>query len=268
MAAPSRLVARDLDIHGPISTISTACTSSANAIALGASWIENGRLDSVLVGGGDALCYTTLSSFHMLKLTSDAFSTPFGVDRPGLTLGDGAGFLMIENLERVLESGRTPLAELLGYGMSSDAHHMTAPLEDGAGAELAIRKALQSAGLKADDIEYINAHGTGTELNDAAEAAAIERVFGGETPVMSVKGLLGHTLGGAGGIEAVVSVLSITERHAFENIGVSVSADDCPIALIQPGGMKLGDFPFVISTSFAFGGNNCALVFGAIGGAR
>jgi 3-oxoacyl-(acyl-carrier-protein) synthase len=262
MAAPTRLVARDLDIAGPVQTISTACTSSANAIALGAAWIAEGRVSRVLAGGGDALCYTTISSFHILELTGPKFCTPFGQDRPGLTLGDGAGFLMLERMEEVLGSGRAPLAELMGYGMSSDAHHMTAPPEDGAGAEAAMRRALESAGATPDDIAFINAHGTGTPLNDAAEANAIARVFG-KTPVMSCKGLVGHTLGGAGGIEAVATVLSLLERRAFENAGVSQPADDCPVTLIEPGGMLLKEGAVAVSTSFAFGGNNCVLVFGA-----
>ncbi len=262
MASPTRLVARDLDLAGPVQTVSTACTSSANAIALGAAWIASGRCRRVLAGGGDALCYTTLSSFHILELTGKAVCTPFGPDRPGLTLGDGAGFLMLERADDVAAAGRTPLAELLGVGMSSDAHHMTAPPEDGAGAELAIVRALENAGVDAGDISYINAHGTGTRLNDAAEAAAISRVFG-ETPTMSCKGLIGHTLGGAGGIEAVASVLSIVHGRAFENIGASTPAEDCPVTLIGKGGLALDPRARVVSTSFAFGGNNCVLVFGA-----
>jgi 3-oxoacyl-(acyl-carrier-protein) synthase len=262
MAAPSRLVARDLDIQGPIQTISTACTSSANAIALGAAWVANGWMPRVLVGGGDALCYTTLSSFHILELTGPSPCRPFGPDRPGMTLADGAGFLMIESMDDVLESGRAPLAELLGYGMSSDAHHMTAPKEDGAGAELAIREALGSAGVRPEEVAFINAHGTGTRLNDAAEAAAIGRVFG-QTPVMSCKGIVGHTLGGAGGIEAVATVLALLEHRAYENGGASVPGEDCPVTLIGAGGVALPDHAVAVSTSFAFGGNNCVLVFGA-----
>lgn len=262
MASPSRLVARDLDIEGPITTISTACTSSANAIALGATWIESGKCQRVLAGGGDALCYTTISSFHILELTGQKTCTPFGVDRPGLTLGDGAGFLMLEPLKRVLAEGRIPLAVLLGFGMSSDAHHMTAPPEDGAGAALALRRALHHAQLKSADIAYVNAHGTGTRLNDAAEARAVSEVLG-EVPVMSCKGLIGHTLGGAGGIEAAATVLSIQEGMAFENAGVSEAAEDCPVRLVGKGGLPFDKHKAVISTSFAFGGNNCVLVFRA-----
>lgn len=261
MAAPARLVSRDLDIQGPVQTISTACTSSANAIALGAAWIAGGRASAVLAGGGDALCFTTLSSFHILDLTGPNPCTPFGANRPGLTLGDGAGFVLLERMDRVLASGRTPLAELLGYGMSSDAHHMTAPPPDGAGAELAMTRALENAGVSAGAVSFINAHGTGTALNDAAEAAAIARVFG-DTPVMSCKGILGHTLGGAGGIEAVATVLSLREGRAFENAGAAEPAEECPVTLVGPGGLTLPPNAVAVSTSFAFGGNNCVLVFG------
>ena len=265
MAAPTRLIADDLDIEGPLQTVSTACTSGANAIALGLFWIRSGKCRRVLVGGGDALCRTTMSSFHILELTGPNPCTPFGEERPGLTLADGAGFLLLESLDDVIAQGRTPIAELIGVGMSSDAHHMTAPPPDGAGALLAMQRALDDAGIGPTDISYINAHGTGTRLNDAAEASAIRALFG-DTPVMSAKGLLGHTLGGAGGVEAVVSVLSIRKRHAFENVGARKPAEDCPITLIGEGGLELPSTPVVLSTSFAFGGNNCVLVFKGIRG--
>jgi 3-oxoacyl-(acyl-carrier-protein) synthase len=268
MAAPTRLVARDLDVAGPVQTISTACTSSAGAIALGASWIRGGRARAVLAGGGDALCHTTIASFRALELTGPEMCTPFGPDRPGMTLGEGAGFLLLEPLDRVLAAGREPLAELLGAGFSSDAHHMTAPPADGAGAELAIRRALDDAGLEPAAVDHVNAHGTGTQLNDAAEATALERVFGQQVPVMSCKGLVGHTLGGAGGLEAVAAVLAVGQRLAFQNLGAHVADDDCPVALVGPGGIELPEHPVVLSDSFAFGGNNCALLFGATRGGR
>ena len=261
MGSPSRLVARDLDIRGPIQTISTACTSSANAIATGAMWIENNRATRVLAGGGDALCYTTISSFHILELTGPHPCIPFGENRPGMTLGEGSGFLMLESMETVLADGRRPLAELAGFGFSSDAHHMTAPPEDGSGAETAMRRALKAAGLDFSGVGHINAHGTGTRLNDAAEAAAINRLFPQGVPTMSCKGLTGHTLGGAGGIEAVVSVLSLVHRRAFENLGVTTPGADCPLELVPKGGCPLPEEAAVLSNSFAFGGNNCALVF-------
>ncbi len=263
MSAPARLVARDLGIVGPTQTISTACTSAANAIALAATWLRAGRARRVLAGGGDALCHTTLSSFRALELTGTEPCRPFGPDRPGMTLGDGAGFLLLETVDGAIEAGRRPLAEFLGFGLSSDAHHMTAPPADGAGAELAMRRALADAGLEPGRVDHVNAHGTGTPLNDAAEAAAISRVFGPRVPVMSCKGLTGHTLGGAGGLEAVAAVLAVQRRRAFENLGAAEPAADCPVTLVGPGGADIPADAVVLSNSFAFGGNNCALVFRA-----
>jgi len=266
MSAPARLVARDLDVAGPVQTISTACTSAANAIALAADWIRSGRARRVLAGGGDALCHTTLASFRALELTGAEPCRPFGPDRPGLTLGDGAGFLLLERLDDATAAGRAPLALLLGCGLSSDAHHMTAPPADGAGAELAMRRALEDAGLEPDRVDHVNAHGTGTPLNDAAEAAAISRLFGARVPVMSCKGLTGHTLGGAGGVEAVAAVLAVSRRRAFENLGAAEPGPDCPLTLVGAGGLELPAGAVVLSNSFAFGGNNCALIFGAADG--
>lgn len=263
MASPTRLVHRALRIEGPVTTVSTACTSSALAIAMGALWLRQGRANRVLCGGGDGLCCTTLSGFRKLDLTGPLPCTPFGQGRPGMTLGEGAGFVLLERLDDVLRAGREPLAQLCGLGMSSDANHMTAPLEDGSGAEAAMRAALADAGLAPRDICHVNAHGTGTKLNDAAEAAAIFRLLGHDVPVMSVKGVVGHTLGGAGAIEAVACVLSIRERRAYANVGAGHAGPDCPVSLVPSGGLPLPQAPCILSNSFAFGGNNCALIFAA-----
>lgn len=263
MAAPTRLVSKALGIEGPVTTVSTACTSSALAIAMGAMWLRQGRARRVLCGGGDGLCLTTLSGFHKLDLTGPKACQPFAADRPGMTLGDGAGFLLLEDLDAVRNSGREPLAELLGFGMSSDAHHMTAPVEDGSGAHAAMSAALREAGLQPQAVSHVNAHGTGTRLNDAAEAMAIARLLGPQVPVMSIKGVVGHTLGGAGALEAVVCVMSIRDRRAYANVGASEPGEDCPIRLVPSGGIELPEAPVLLSNSFAFGGNNCALVFGA-----
>ncbi|MCK9461322.1 MAG: beta-ketoacyl-[acyl-carrier-protein] synthase family protein [Proteobacteria bacterium] len=269
MASPARLVSRELGLKGPVQTVSTACTSSANAIALGAAWIRSGRCRAVLAGGGDALCRTTIASFSALELTGAFMCTPFGPGRPGLTLGEGAAFLLLEPLGAVVAEGRTPLAEIEGAGLSCDAHHMTAPPEDGAGAELAMRRALADAGRRQEEVHHVNAHGTGTKLNDAAEARAIARLFPSRPWVMSCKGLIGHTLGGAGALEAVAAVISIRERRAFENLGAAIPDPECDVALVGPGGVDLPEHPVVLSSSFAFGGNNCALVLSAAdGGAR
>jgi 3-oxoacyl-(acyl-carrier-protein) synthase len=266
MAGPTRLLARALGIEGPVQTVSTACTSSANAIALAAAWIRAGRCRAALAGGGDALCRTTIASFSALELTGPSMCTPFGPNRPGLTLGEGAAFVLLEPLAAVVAAGREPLAVLEGAGLAGDAHHMTAPPEDGAGAELAMRRALADAGRRPEEVCHVNAHGTGTMLNDAAEARAIARLFPARPWVMSCKGLIGHTLGGAGALEAVAAVLSIRERRAFENLGAAIPDPECDVALVGPGGAALPDRPVVLSTSFAFGGNDCALVFASADG--
>ncbi|MBN2382827.1 beta-ketoacyl-[acyl-carrier-protein] synthase family protein [bacterium] len=261
VATSTRLLAQQLDIRGGLLTISTACTSSANSLALGAAWIETGRYDRVLVGGCDDICATTLSGFHALFLTGALPCRPFGQDRPGMTLGDGAAFLMLEAAECCLSAGRTWHAELVGYGLSVDAHHLTAPSEGGSGAVRAMKQALDKAGLRPEAINWINAHGTGTELNDRSESEAIHSLFPEATPVSSNKGLFGHTLGAAGALEAIVTIIALQSGRAPENYFQEIPGPDCPIRLVPPGGMVLPEQAHVLSNSFGFGGSNCSLLF-------
>lgn len=262
MSAVTRAVSNELELDCRVTTVSTACTSSANAIALGAKLIEQGEAEIVMAGGGDALCSTTLAGFYTLKLTGSEGARPFGQNRPGLTLGEGAAFLMLESKEKVLKENRSYYAEILSYAMGSDAYHMTAPSENGEGAQQVMNLALKKAGLKPQDISFINAHGTGTSINDRVEAAAIYTLFGETVPCSSIKGLTGHTLGGAGAIEAVASIYSILRRKAFENYNSYQPGEDCKIRLVSKSGLPLIQSPVVLSNSFAFGGNNCALIFG------
>jgi len=262
VASPTRMVAEELDICGPVMTLSTACTSSANAIAMGAEWIRRGRCSIVLVGGADDLCATTVCGFHSLLLTGAEPCRPFGEDRPGMTLGEGAAFLMLESMEEVNKQDRNYYGELLGYGLSVDAYHLTAPSEGGVGAQKAMKKALSRADLKVSDVHWINAHGTGTEMNDRSESQAINSLFGTRVPVSSLKGLLGHTLGGAGAIEAVVSLLALKSKRAPENYFSDKAAKDCPVSLVPKGGAELHGNAVVLSNSFGFGGSNCTLIFG------
>ncbi len=261
ISSVSRFVANQLNFEGEVATLSTACTSSANAIALGAAWIRQGRHKSVLVGGGDALCATTVASFYNLGLTGPRPSRPFGSNRTGMTIGEGAAFLLLESLEEIERQGRRPLAELIGIGLSSDAYHMTAPDPKGKGAIAAMKAALEEASLLPSDITYLNAHGTGTRLNDATEAIAIQTLFGERTPVSSIKGLIGHTLAASGAIEAVLAVETILQRKAPPNFGTQERGEDCPIELILEEPLELPEKPVVMSNSFAFGGNNCVLIF-------
>ncbi len=261
MASVTRMIADEINLRGRVSTVSTACTSSSNAIAMGCSWIENNLSNCVLAGGGDALCATTMSGFHVLGLTRKNHCKPFASNRPGMTLSDGSAFLILEPLEQVIRENREYYAEILGYGMSSDAYSMTSPSENGEGAIKAMKKALDKAQLTPNDIHYINAHGTGTLYNDRSEAIAIQTIFN-NTPVSSIKGLVGHTLGGSGSIEAVASVLSVSTKQAWENYNNYQPAEDCPIQLVPQGGLSFNHYPNVLSNSFAFGGNNCVLIFG------
>ncbi|MFN0304286.1 MAG: beta-ketoacyl-ACP synthase, partial [Burkholderiales bacterium] len=192
-------------VHGPAMVISTACSSSAKAFAVAARWMAAGLVDAVVVGGVDSLCGTTLHGFAALQLVSSERCRPFDVHREGISLGEGAGFALLE---------RDPLDNprglaLLGYGESSDAHHMSAPHPHGLGAERAMRAAVSMARIDPAAVDYVNAHGTATRNNDNVEAAAIARFLGGTKPIASVKGFFGHTLGAAGAISAVVSFLSI-----------------------------------------------------------
>lgn len=262
MTSAARTIAEELGIEGRVSTVSTACTSSANAIAIGASLIERGACRCVIAGGGDALCATTLSGFHILQLTGPGLCRPFGKDRPGMTIGEGAGFLMLEALDEVIGSHRSYYAGLPGYGMGSDAYHMTAPDESGQGAIQVMQSALHKAGIDADDVDFVTAHGTGTKLNDASEAAAIRALFG-DIPVSSLKGLVGHTLGGAGALNAIASIYSIINKTAWENFNSYTPGDDCKLNLVGREGVILQNNTVILSNSFAFGGNNCTLVFGS-----
>ena len=261
MASTARMIASELKIEGRVNTVSTACTSSANAIAMGCSLIETGRAKSVLAGGGDALCATTMSGFNILGLTGINPCTPFAPNRPGMSLGDGAAFLMLESLDQVLDEKRPYYGEVLGYGFSSDAYSMTSPSENGEGAIVAMKSALKMANLKPEDVSFVNAHGTGTLYNDRSEALAIQSLFP-NTPTASLKGLTGHTLGGAGALEAIASLYVLQKKRIWENFNSPICGDDCPINLVPKGGIMLNDSPIVISNSFAFGGNNCSLIFG------
>lgn len=260
----SRIIADTLNFDGKMLSVSTACTSTTNAIAIATSLIETSEADCVLVGGGDALCHTTLSGFRSLQLTGETRCTPFGEGRLGMTIGEGAGFIILENKEKVINENRKYHAEIRGYAMNSDAYHMSAPSEDAEGAYNVMNQALQKAGLNPSDIDFINAHGTGTTLNDITESSAIKKLFN-NTPTASIKGLTGHVLGGAGIIETIASVYSIKNKTAFENFNNYHCADDCnDIHLVGKGGMRFNKTPVVLSNNFAFGGNNCTLIFGGM----
>ena len=253
-------VRRAFDLEGPSAVISTACSSSAKVFASAARMIESGLVDAALVGGVDSLCLTTLYGFNSLELLSPAPCRPFDVDRSGISIGEAAAFIL---LERPSAKIADDAVLLLGAGESSDAHHMSSPHPEGLGAQLAMRAALRSAGLDADDIDYINLHGTATPSNDAAEGKAVAALFGERVPCSSTKGATGHTLGAAGGLEAVVAALAL--QHRFLPGGVQTARIDPTIPIQYLNANRATAPARVLSNSFGFGGTNCSLVFGRAG---
>ena len=257
-AALSGFVKAALGLTGPALTISTACSSSAKAFAAADRWLQQGLVDAVLVGGVDSLCLTTLYGFSSLELTSRQACRPGDVNRDGLSIGEAAAFALLVRDDDTRLAGQAPV-RLSGWGESSDAHHMSAPHPEGLGARMAMQEALQRAKLGAADIGYINLHGTATPANDAAEGAAVAQVLGAGVHCSSTKGLTGHTLGAAGGLEAVVCALALTHNFVPANVGL-VQAD--PAIALHPATQTLHTtLVHAMSNSFGFGGSNCALVF-------
>jgi len=242
-----------LALRGPCTAISTACSSSAKAFASAARLMEAGLIDAAVVGGVDTLCLTTLYGFNSLELLSAGPCRPYDAERGGISIGEAAAFFL---LERQVPSS----VALLGYGESSDAHHMSSPHPEGLGAQRAMRTALERAGLQASDIDYVNLHGTGTKSNDSSEDKAILALFGERVPVNSTKGMTGHTLGAAGAVEAVVSALSIEEGLIPASPGTREI--DPELHARYEKSARAAKVDRVLSNSFGFGGSNCSLVLG------
>jgi 3-oxoacyl-[acyl-carrier-protein] synthase-1 len=249
-----------LQLEGPAETISTACSSSAKVFASAERLIRLGLVDAAVVGGVDTLCGSVLFGFNSLELVSPEPCKPFDATRGGISLGEGAGFALLERAElKAPQDGAGPLY-LLGYGEASDAHHMSTPHPEGLGAERALDDALARAGLTADAIDYINLHGTASMKNDQVEGALVARRFRATTHASSTKGFTGHTLGAAGIVEAVISLLAI--EHGLKPGTVNTEHIDAafgPQIRLAP---ERGEVRYVLSNSFGFGGNNCSLVFG------
>jgi 3-oxoacyl-[acyl-carrier-protein] synthase II len=262
-ASVTDVVARRLDVRGPRTTIMTACSSSATAIGYAADRVRLGHVDVALAGGAEALCRLAYAGFSSLRATSPEPCRPFDAERKGLSLGEGAAMLVLEELEHARARGAEILALFAGYGVTADAYHMTAPHPEGDGAARAMRAALADAGLDSSQVEYVNAHGTATPYNDSAETAAIKAVLGERAPrvpVSSIKSMVGHTLGAAGAIEAVASVLTIA--RGFIPPTVNLRTPDPAFGLdFVPGAAREQRVDVVLSNSFAFGGNNTTLAF-------
>lgn len=246
-----------LGLGGPTFVISTACSSSAKAFAAASRMLHFGLVDAAVVGGVDSLCMTTLYGFRSLELLSGDICRPWDLRRNGLSLGEGAAYALLER------DAAAPMAWLLGAGESSDGHHMSSPLPDGAGAALAMRAALDQAGLPPAAVGYLNLHGTGTPGNDAAEDHAVCEVFGPELPCSSTKGGSGHTLGAAGGVEAAISMLAL--QHGLAPAGLNAEQPDPALRAHYLRAPLTGELAVVASNSFGFGGSNACLVFGAAG---
>lgn len=253
-------IAGYLQLEGFRTSISTACSSSANAIMLGARMIEQGLLDAVIAGGTDALCRFTLNGFNSLMILDSHPCRPFDESRAGLNLGEGAGYLVLQS-EKSLTPESKVYCRLTGYANANDAYHQTASSPDGEGAFLAMQHALAKAGIESSAVDYINVHGTGTNNNDLSESTAIRRLFGEEVPPLSsTKSFTGHTLGAAGGLEAVFSVLAISEGVIFPTLNFKTPIMQTGLkAVVEM--MEDQDITAVLSNSFGFGGNNASLIF-------
>lgn len=243
-----------------VTTISTACSSAANAIMLGARLIKSGKLDRVVVGGADCLSKFTINGFKTLMILSDTFNTPFDENRKGLNLGEAAAYLVLESDKVVKTENKKVLAYVKGYGNANDAFHQTASSDNGDGATLAMKKALKVANLNPSDIDYINAHGTATGNNDLSEGRAILRIFKNEMPEFSsTKAYTGHTLAAAGAIEAVYSVLALQENIIFPNLNFKTQMKE--FNLIPQTELKKKELNTVLSNSLGFGGNCSTVIY-------
>jgi len=257
-------------ITGPNLAVATACTTSTHSIGLAMRLIQYGEADAMLAGGSEmATCVTGMSGFAQAKALSQRNDDPQGASRPwdkdrdGFVMGDGAGAMMLEEYEAAKARGANIYAEIVGFGMSGDAFHVTAPPEDGEGARKAMSKALEDARLNPDKVQYINAHATSTELGDRAETTAIRRAFGAaadKLAVSSTKSMTGHLLGAAGAVEAIFSVLALRDQVAPPTINLHTPGEGCDLDYV-PNTARPMSIEYALSNSFGFGGTNGSLIF-------
>lgn len=270
---PAAGLAREFELAGPLETVVTACSAGTDAIGLGASWIRMGLCDAVLVGGADELYEITYNGFISLMNSDDGPCKPFDAGRKGLNLGEGAAVLILESDALLRERSeaspesppKIPRGWVLGYGASGDAYHLTTPDPDGKGLQLAIREALESSGLSAPDLAFINAHGTGTPDNDRIESRLFDALFPG-VPFLSTKGYTGHTLGAAGAVEAAFTLGCLERGKIPPSVGFAQPDPELPAAPVSRITSVTG--PAALSQTLAFGGNNAVLILGTEGGAR
>ena len=261
---PGDAVARQLGVTGPVLTISSACASATLALEAALRDLRSGAVDLAIAGGADSLCLITYSGFNALRVVDERPCRPYRRDRAGMSLGEGAGVLVLETETHAARRGARPLAEFKGAGASCDASHMTAPQPGGEGAALAITRALADAGAEREDVAFVNVHGTGTPLNDMAESEAMRRVFAERSrrvPLTATKASIGHLLGSAGAIEAVATVLCLRDRQIDPTAGGGEVDPALPLDVVLDGPRPIGE-GVALSINLAFGGANAAVVFG------
>ncbi|MFH0917707.1 MAG: beta-ketoacyl-[acyl-carrier-protein] synthase family protein [Candidatus Omnitrophota bacterium] len=240
-------------------TIVNACSSGTDAIGVGLSWLRNDYCDLVIAGGADELNRVPLDGFGSLSVVSKDLCAPFDRNRAGLNLGEGAGIIVLEKEISARQRGKTPLLFLKGYGLAADAYHLTAPRPDGSGLEQALEQALREAGIQPKDVDFVNAHGTATKDNDLVEGKVLAKVFGQKVKFLSTKGFTGHTLGAAGGLEAIFTCLGLRDGWIPASPGFLNLDPQIGIAPVNQRTPINGNY--AVSTSLAFGGNNSALIF-------
>ncbi|MEZ5966481.1 MAG: beta-ketoacyl-[acyl-carrier-protein] synthase family protein [Planctomycetota bacterium] len=260
---PGDAVARALGCTGPVLTCSSACTSANMALAAALCALRRGECDVALAGGADALSEVTYAGFNALRAIDPAPARPFRADRAGLSMGEGAGVLVLETARHAAARGAVALAELAGAGSTCDAHHMSAPKDDGRGPFEAMRRALADADELPSAVSFVNAHGTGTPHNDVVEARALRELLGDlvrDVPVTSTKSLVGHLLGACGGLEAVACVLGLLHREVHPTAGPGDADPELGLDLVLGGVRRLAAARVAMSNNLAFGGNNCTIV--------
>lgn len=262
-AASVDSVARRFGLTGLRACINSACSSGTIAIGYAADLVATGQLEAAVCGGSDSLCRTALSGFNALRLVDVRPCRPFDVTRNGMSVGEGAGVLVLEDLDRARSRGAHVYAELAGYAAYCEAYHATAPVPDGGAVSALITAALEAAGVSPDDVDHVNAHGTGTTANDKAEAMGIRRVFGDRAahlPVTSIKSMIGHCLGAAGAVEAVALALTIDRGVIPPTVNHGQTDPDCQVVDIVANQARRQLVQCGVSVSLAFGGNDAAIV--------
>jgi 3-oxoacyl-[acyl-carrier-protein] synthase II len=257
------LIAGHYGLWGTRATITTACSSSATSIGYGFDLIRCGDQQMVITGGSESLSELTFAGFNALRVMSPEACRPFDRNRKGLSLGEGAAVLVLEALDHARARGANVLAEVLGYAINSDAYHMTSPDPEAQGMQRVMAQALARSNVAPDQIDYVNAHGTGTQINDATETAAIKSVLGRDIVVSSTKSMVGHCLGAAGAIETVATLLALIRQVAPPTIHLEEADPECDLDYV-PGCSRPHRIRYALSNSFAFGGNNTSLILGRI----